>query len=118
MIRDEGSARESPPQPVHGPRGHRRRPPRHHPGGLRRRRPYSGTWTGDKGEGAFTVKIQKANDGWWKLDVTPEDIQTYGAEIDGELQTMNGGSSFKRSGDSLEFTVASEKSGPAILTRQ
>jgi hypothetical protein len=80
--------------------------------------PYSGTWTGDKGEGTFTVKIQKANDGWWKLDVTPEDIQTYGAEIDGELQTMNGGSSFKRSGDNLEFTIASEKSGPAILTRQ
>jgi len=80
--------------------------------------PYSGTWTGDKGRGTFTIKIQKANDGWWKLDMTPEGIQTYGAEIDGELQTMNGGSSFKRSGDDLEFTIASEKTEPAILTRE
>jgi hypothetical protein len=80
--------------------------------------PYSGTWTGDKGQGTFTVKIQKANEGWWKIDVAPEGIQTYGAVINGELQTMNGGSSFKKSGDNLEFTIASEKTKPAILTRQ
>ncbi len=40
--------------------------------------PYSGTWVGDKGEGTFTVTIQKANEGWWKIDVAPEGIQTYG----------------------------------------
>jgi hypothetical protein len=80
--------------------------------------PYSGTWTGDKGKGSFTITIQKANDGWWMLDMTPEGIQTYGAEIDGELQTMNGGTSYKRSGDNLEFTIHSEKGEPAILTRQ
>jgi hypothetical protein len=80
--------------------------------------PYTGSWTGDKGEGTFTVTIQKANEGWWKIDVAPEGIQTYGAEINGELQTMNGGSSFKRSGDHLEFTIASEKTDPAVLVRQ
>jgi len=31
---------------------------------------------------------------------------------------MNGGTSYRRSGDDLEFTVASEKAEPAMLTRQ
>ena len=85
---------------------------------MRHRRSFSGTWTGDKGRGTFTIKIQKANDGWWKLDMAPGGIQTYGAEINGELQTMNGGTSYKRSGDTLEFTIPSEKGEPAVLTRQ
>lgn len=40
--------------------------------------PYSGTWIN---EGKGTIRIQKANAGWWSIDVTPEDIHTYGAEI-------------------------------------
>ncbi len=81
--------------------------------------PYSGTWTGDTGGGPFTVKIQKANEGWWKIDIAPEGIQTYGAEIDGGLQTMNGGVTYKRSGDNLEETAAAHPGAePTILTRQ
>jgi len=81
--------------------------------------PYSGTWTGDKGNGPFTVKIQKANEGWWKIDIAPEGIQTYGAEIDGVLQTMNGGVTYKRSGDTLEETAAAHPGAePTVLTSQ
>ena len=81
--------------------------------------PYSGTWTGDTGNGPFTVKIQKANEGWWKIDIAPEGIQTYGAEIDGGLQTMNGGVTYKRSGDTLEETAAAHPGAePTVLTSQ
>jgi hypothetical protein len=81
--------------------------------------PYSGTWTGDKGSGTVTIKIEKANTGWWKIDIAPEAIQTYGAEIEGGLQTMNGGVTFKRSGDHLEETDAAHPGAePAVLTRQ
>ena len=80
--------------------------------------PYTGAWVGDKGNGTYTVKIQKANEGWWKIDVAPEGVQTYGAEINGELQTMNGTVTFKKSGDNLEFTITAEKTGPVVLTKQ
>ncbi len=58
--------------------------------------PYTGTWIN---EGKGTFKIQKANEGWWSIDISPEGVLTYGAEVNGELQTMNGAITFKRSGD-------------------
>lgn len=47
-----------------------------------------------------------------------EGVQTYGAEINDELQTMNGAVTFKRSGDNLEFNITPDKTGPVVLTRQ
>lgn len=78
--------------------------------------PYSGTWTAP-GQGTFV--IAKANDGWWSIDngSKGESHVTYAAEINGELQTANGRSTFKRVGDALEFKVLPDS--PAIeLTRQ
>jgi len=79
--------------------------------------PYSGTWTG-QGNGTFEVKIQKANEGWWSIYVTPEKLHTYGAEINGELQTMNGAVTFKTSGDNLEFNITADKTAPVLLVRK
>jgi len=77
--------------------------------------PYSGTWTnGSKG----TFKIHKANPGWWSIDISPEEVHTYGAEIDGQLQTMNGALTFKRSGDKLEFDIAADNKSPVPLVSQ
>jgi len=74
--------------------------------------PYTGTWIN---EGNGTFKIQKANEGWWSIDISPEGVHTYGAEIDGELQTMNGAITFKRSGEKLEFDIASDNKDPVLL---
>ena len=91
--------------------------------------PYSGTWkatpgahngfTSTPGGGSLTLIIKKANPGWWSvaLQPTPGVSPNYAAEIDGELQSDNGVSTFKRSGDRLVFTL-DRGAQPITLTRQ
>ncbi|HSQ22333.1 MAG TPA: hypothetical protein VLQ52_06040 [Coriobacteriia bacterium] len=77
--------------------------------------PYTGTWSGGADTGTF--KIQKANAGWWSIEMVDAPTPlSYAAEIEGELQTANGVSAFKRSGDKLLFTVLDAP--PVELTRQ
>jgi hypothetical protein len=78
--------------------------------------PFSGTWT----DSASTkLVIAKANEGWWSIDnVTLGGHHlSYGADIDGELQTANGRSAFKPSGDKLEWRLVPGGT-PVELTRQ
>ena len=67
----------------------------------------------------MTLIIKKANPGWWSvaLQPTPGVSPNYAAEIDGELQSDNGVSTFKRSGDRLVFTL-DRGAQPITLTRQ
>jgi hypothetical protein len=77
--------------------------------------PYSGTWSAPDDRGTFV--IAKASDGWWSIDIGPGGKTIYGADIDGELQTANGRSSFKPDGDALLFRNLPDAE-PLELTRQ
>jgi hypothetical protein len=76
--------------------------------------PYTGTWTG---QDVGTFKIEKANPGWWSIDLGGSRSPFYAAEIDGELQAANGSNTWNRSGDNLEFTAV-PGADPVVLTRQ
>jgi hypothetical protein len=82
--------------------------------------PYSGTWKAPKTSMSdpLTLVVKRANPGWWSFTLLksgpPAD---YAAEISGELQTANGGTTIKRSGDHLELTMA-PGDPPIVFTRQ
>jgi hypothetical protein len=76
--------------------------------------PYTGTWTGSS-LGALT--IEPANPGWWSIKLAGDSKTFYGADVDGMLQTGNGGMTFKASGDKLSATLAPGTSA-VELTKQ
>jgi hypothetical protein len=67
--------------------------------------PYSGTWSGSP---LGSVTIQPANSGWWSIKFAEDAKAFYGVDMDGMLQTGNGGMTFKPSGDELSATFAPE----------
>jgi hypothetical protein len=80
--------------------------------------PYTGTWSAPGNGGTFV--IAKANDGWYSIDNGPDPDTPhifYAAELNGELETTNARSTFKRVGDTLQLRMLPDS--PVVeLTKQ
>jgi hypothetical protein len=63
--------------------------------------PYTGKWAGS----GWSFTIKPAHKGWWSIQVStvPDAPVSYGADVNGELQTVDGFDTFRSSGGKLEF---------------